>query len=381
MQFSRIRLENWRNFGEVDVPVATRVFLVGANASGKSNFLDALRFLHDLVISGGDFEKAIRDRGGISSIRNLAARQNNDIAIEVDIGTDESRLWRYRIVFNQENRSHPVLREEKVWNEADELILDRPDRTDLEDVARLGRTHLEHVSTNRGFREIASFFESIHFIHTVPQLVREPERTAAGYVNDPFGSDFLEQIAKTHASTRKARLGRIQKVLRMAVPQLSEVALWQDRVGTPHLRAKYKHWRPQGAWQTERDFSDGTLRLIGLLWALQEGDGPFLLEEPEISLHYGVARLLPQLMYAIQRSYNGRPLRQTLVSTHSPELLEDEGIGAHETLLLRPSEEGTEVHLCADSESIIRELEAGLSMADVALARTQPSDLYKVSLL
>ena len=39
MQFSRIKLENWRNFGKVDVPVATRVFLVGANASGKSNFL------------------------------------------------------------------------------------------------------------------------------------------------------------------------------------------------------------------------------------------------------------------------------------------------------------------------------------------------------
>ena len=51
MQFSRIKLENWRNFGDVDVKVATRVFLVGANASGKSNFLDALRFLHDLVIS------------------------------------------------------------------------------------------------------------------------------------------------------------------------------------------------------------------------------------------------------------------------------------------------------------------------------------------
>lgn len=383
MRFSRIRLENWRNFGDVDVPVSTRVFLVGANASGKSNFLDALRFLHELVISGGDFEKAISDRGGISSIRSLTARKDSNIAIEVDIGTDDSRLWRYRIVFNHKSdgNSPPVLSEEKIWNKADELILDRPDRADREDAPRLRRTHLEQVSTNQGFREIADFFESIHFIHTVPQLVREPERTAAGYQNDPFGSDFLEQIAKTHASTRKARLVRIQKALRSVVPQLSEVTLWQDRVGKPHLRAKYKHWRPHGKWQTEREFSDGTLRLIGLLWALQDGQGPFLLEEPEISLHHGVVQLLPQLMYAIQRSHQGKPLRQTFISTHSAELLEDEGIGAHETMLLHPSEQGTEVLLCAENKIIMRELEAGLSMADVALVRTQPADLYKMALL
>ncbi len=378
MRFSRIRLENWRNFGEVDVPVSTRVFLVGANASGKSNFLDALRFLRDIVISGGDFEKAISDRGGVSSIRSLSARKPGDVAIEVEISSDECRMWRYRIAFGEESRDQPVLREEKVWNAEDQLILNRPDDTDMADTARLGRTLLEHVSTNFAFREVAEFFRSIHFIHTVPQLVREPERTAAGYLNDPYGSDFLDQIVKTHASTRKARLDRIQKALRMVVPQLSNVILWQDKIGRPHLRAKYIHWRPQGSWQTEREFSDGTLRLIGLLWALQDGPGPFLLEEPEISLHQGVVQVLPQLMFAVQRSHQGKPLRQTVISTHSAQLLEDEGIGAHETLLLRPEADGTDVLLCAMSEVIIKELEAGLSMADIAIARTQPANLFSM---
>ncbi|TEU15991.1 MAG: chromosome segregation protein SMC, partial [Anaerolineales bacterium] len=53
MRFSRIKLENWRNFQEADVPLQNRVFLVGANASGKSNFLDAFRFLRDIVMPGG----------------------------------------------------------------------------------------------------------------------------------------------------------------------------------------------------------------------------------------------------------------------------------------------------------------------------------------
>jgi predicted ATPase len=58
MQFSRIRLTNWRNFGSVDVRLQNRTFLIGANASGKSNFLDVFRFLRDLALpSAAAFNK------------------------------------------------------------------------------------------------------------------------------------------------------------------------------------------------------------------------------------------------------------------------------------------------------------------------------------
>ena len=69
MRFSRISLENWRNFGHVDVPLQTRAFLVGPNASGKSNLLESFRFLRDLVTPGSGFQRAVADRGGVSSIR------------------------------------------------------------------------------------------------------------------------------------------------------------------------------------------------------------------------------------------------------------------------------------------------------------------------
>jgi len=53
MRFSYVRLENWRNFGQAAAALQERVFLVGPNASGKSNFLDVFRFLRDLVLPGG----------------------------------------------------------------------------------------------------------------------------------------------------------------------------------------------------------------------------------------------------------------------------------------------------------------------------------------
>jgi predicted ATPase len=87
----------------------------------------------------------------------------------------------------------------------------------------------------------------------------------------------------------------------VAVPQLQEIELWRDVRGTPHLRGKYQHRRPQGAWQNEDQFSDGTLRLMGLLWVALDKDGPLLLEEPELSLHPEIVRVLPQMLARVQR--------------------------------------------------------------------------------
>jgi predicted ATPase len=247
------------------------------------------------------------------------------------------------------------------------VLLDRPNQDDKDDPARLSQTFLEQVNVNREFREIATFFASIRYLHIVPQLVREPDRSV-GRANDPFGGDFLEQLAKTSEKTLKARLRRIRDALRVAVPQLQEVELWRDARGTPHLRGKYQHWRPQGAWQTEEKFSDGTLRLMGLLWAMLEEGGPLLLEEPELSLHPEIVRVLPQMFARVQR----RTGRQIFLSTHSPDLLRDEGIGLDEVLMLIPGSEGTQVRPAASEREIRDLLEGGLSLADVVIPKTRP---------
>src|SRR5438132_761548 len=93
--FTHIRLENWRNFAKVDVDLQRRVFLVGANASGKSNFLDVFRFLRDIVSVGGGFQEAVRKRGGLSALRYLAARAYSDISITVRIEDKDDTSWEY----------------------------------------------------------------------------------------------------------------------------------------------------------------------------------------------------------------------------------------------------------------------------------------------
>jgi predicted ATPase len=145
----------------------------------------------------------------------------------------------------------------------------------------------------------------------------------------------------------------------------------------PHLEAVYQHWRPNAGRQREDQFSDGTLRLIGLLWTLLDGDGLLLLEEPELSLHSSIVAKLPELIWKIQRSKK----RQVIISSHSNELLSDQGIAAEEVALLKPrGSKGTAVLLASDKEDIRLLLEGGMTMAEAVLPLTAPESISQLSL-
>ncbi|UZQ55059.1 AAA family ATPase [Trichothermofontia sichuanensis B231] len=380
MIISRIRLKNWRNFRSIDVALRDRVFLVGPNASGKSNLLDALRFLRDLASDGGGLQKAVRDRGGLSKIRCLSARRYPDVEIEVCLSENElvAPTWIYSIGIKQRKggQNEPVLSYERVWKNGQQLI-DRPAPADEKDSLRLTQTYLEQINANAEFREISNFFESILYLHLVPQLLRHPDAFSGPSIQgDPFGRSFLERVIKTPEKTRRSRLKKIEDALKIAVPQLKQLTDVKDEMGIPHLEAVYEHWRPGAGKQREDQFSDGTLRLIGLLWSLLESDSLLLLEEPELSLNSSIIAKLPALIYRLQKTKK----RQVIITTHSGDLLSDSSIAGEEVLLMTPTAEGTQVEVASSIEEIRILLEGGLTIADAVLPRVAPTQVEELSL-
>lgn len=381
MYVRRLRIENWKNFPKGDVRIARRLFLIGPNASGKSNFLDIFRFLRDLCLSkGGGLRQAVEERGGVSAIRCLAARRYSDILIEVEIQEEGSSngVWLYRLKFNQDNLRRPVVQEERVEYNG-KVKLNRPEADDQTDKERLTQTALEQITANKDFRPVVAFLQSVSYQHLLPQVVRDPLGFSPGQIeNDPFGRDFLQRIENTTKKTRDSRLKKIQPALKVAAPQLKELTVSRDDFGVPHLVGLFEHWRPHAGKQTEARFSDGTLRLFGLLWSLFEGDGPLLMEEPELSLHSEVVRHLPQMIERISRQRKVR--RQVIISTHSEEMLSDKGISGDEVLRLEPSDEGTLFKSPMDSPEELEQLRNGLTIADVVLPKSAPANVHQLEL-
>ena len=377
MIINRLIAKNWRNFQRIDVPLRERQFIVGPNASGKSNLLDIFRFLRDVVkVDGGGFQKAVKDRGGVSKIQCLAARRDPEVAIEIHIAdtSDAPTTWRYGVGFRQEPRGHRqiYLTHERVWKEG-KLLLNRPDEADNEDLDRLTQTALEQSAANAKFREIALFLRNVTYLHLVPQLIRFGDVIQGRIIeDDPFGQGFLERIASVHPSTRRSRLKKIEHTLKIAVPQFEKLEFVRDKfTGHPHLQARYSHWCTNEKGQREDQFSDGMLRLIGLLWSLLESDAIILLEKPELSLNMGIVSKLAPSISRLQKSRES----QVLVSTQSDTLLIEPGIDGREVLLLTPTKKGTSVKVSSDTDNIRILLKNGFTVGEVVLPQTHPKHI------
>ena len=106
MRIDHILLKNWLNFRKIDATLAETTYLIGPNASGKSNFLDVFRFLRTVAdSSGGGLQRAVAERGGIKKLRCLQARQDTEVRIELrlsDGSGDDRDEWRYVLGFKSE---------------------------------------------------------------------------------------------------------------------------------------------------------------------------------------------------------------------------------------------------------------------------------------
>ncbi|MGH6848769.1 MAG: AAA family ATPase [Methylocella sp.] len=380
MLVTRLVLKNWRNFRDVDVNLGESTYLLGANASGKSNLLDVFRFLRDISKSqGGGLQKAIADRGGISKLRCLHARRDPEVRIEVDLAEGSDTSWRYVLGFKQESRgAHRILVSAEEVFKGGKCLVKRPLLDDKMDVTRLTQTHLEQIQTNERFRDVAEFFGETTYLHLVPQLLKFGDRIGGQRLeDDPFGQGFLERVARSTGKWRDSRLLKIGRALQLAVPQFEELNFEKDEItGRPHLKARYAHHRPHAGWQREDQFSDGTLRLLGLLWSLLESNSLLLLEEPELSLNDAIVKQIPLMLQRVQRENKKR--RQVVITTHSEALLSNLGIDARGVLVVEPGPNGSTVRELTEDE--VKAIKDGLSVAETVLPTTRPKSAEQLGL-
>ena len=247
MYISRIKLYNWKNFHDCEVVLSERCFIVGANATGKSNFLDVIRFMRDIVKQGGGLQAAVALRGGLKKIRCLAARQRTEVCIDLDIceNGQSSPKWRYSLELSNKGggiqKPYPLVNREIAYNYyTNKTVLDRKYSSQEEDSETLKFTHLEQPTANAEFREIKDVFQTTEYLNVIPQFVRDADSVMlSSGMEDYFGRNFMERLSLLNTATRNKYLKIINEVLLTAVPQLENLSFVKDEKGVPHIEAKY----------------------------------------------------------------------------------------------------------------------------------------------
>lgn len=332
---TRVRIQNYKSIASCDVRLGPLIFLVGPNGSGKSNFLDALRFLTDSLNTSLDH--ALRDRGGIKEVRRRSVGHPTHFGVRLDFqlpdGTSGWYAFRagarpqggYEIQTEECHlQGSEVLGEESFYR-VDEGVV-RATSLKVAPAAASDRLYLVSASGLREFRPLYEALSRMGFYNLNPDRIRDLQPADAGDVLRRDGSNIASVLGQLEQHSAPSKQ-RIEEYLATVVPGISKVAVKQ--VGpkeTLEFRQQVKGnkegWRFFAA-----NMSDGTLRALGLLVALfQSTNGrahrvPLVgIEEPELALHPAAAGVLRDCL----RDASGAT--QVIVTSHSPELLDDPDI-------------------------------------------------------
>lgn len=367
---TRVVLKNYKSIAACDVRLQPLTFLVGRNGAGKSNFLDALRFVTDALNS--ELGHAIRDRGGIKDVRRRSRGHPNHFSIRLEFVLPEGLAGHYAFRIGtrrRDDRTRDKYGEYRVQTEECKLqnnelftpeVYFRVDEGTVTDTsvkiapaAATDRLYLVNASGLPEFRPIYDAFSRMGFYNLNPDIIRDLQAPDPRDVLTRDGGNLTSVFAQLPPTVKE----NIEEYLAAVVPGVHKVKI--KEFGTKEtLEFRQDVAGDKHTWRFDaNNMSDGTLRVLGILIALFQGDHnaqkrvPLVgIEEPEIALHPAAAGvLLDALRDAAKKT-------QVIVTSHSPDLLDDKHLNVNSILAVEANEGKTRIAPIDEaSRSVLRD--------------------------
>lgn len=339
-----VALKNYKSIASCRVQLQALTFLVGQNGAGKSNFVDALRFVTDSLRTSLDH--ALRDRGGIGDVRRRSGGHPTHFTIHLRLNI-RGQLGSYGFrVGAKKDRGYEVQAEHcefagstfqvQSGHVSSSTIKTPP-------AAATDRLYLVNASGLPEFRPVYDALSTMGFYSLNPDSIRRLQSPDAGKLLLRDGGNITSVLH--HLSTQSpATKERIEQYLATVVEGVHGV---DRRVLGPMETLEFRQavagskdpWRFMAA-----NMSDGTLRALGILVAIFQasnglaGKVPLVaIEEPEIALHPAAAGVLRD---SLRDASQGT---QLIVTSHSPDLLDDPSIEAESILAV--ANDGGSTHI------------------------------------
>jgi predicted ATPase len=375
MAITRLKVSNFKSFDELEVDLRPLSVVVGANAAGKSNFLEIFRFIRDLAAHG--LENAVSLQGGMEYLANLKIGAKRPVSLEVTfdfpqilpVRVEENELWvasvfesTYKLTLGWEGNSgfrvvqdqvvhcchyqsglsgserhlgDGEIRISKVAGEVEVHFL----VSKLEDAwlideglgmaLALGKGRAEDVLINSNFFIFPRLAESLVAFDLDPKLSKLSTALSGKADLEPDGSNLAIVLRGLLRDEEKRRT--FFRILQDVLPFVQDLKV--DRFSDKSLLLTLKESYTEDSFLPATFLSDGTIHLVALIVVLYfEEAAVMVLEEPERNIHpHLVSRVVSMLKDASHR-------KQIITTTHSPEVVRS--VELDDLLLVHRDEHG-----------------------------------------
>lgn len=326
-RLTRLTVSNYRSIGEdVSIEFEPLTVLVGINGSGKSNLLDAPRFIAHALTDG--LEGAVESRHGFGALLRDVGSSRGPLVIGLELDATE---WSasYTVTLSSPAR-HPE--EYSIKRESLEVTDRGSRRRDTLVKTSQGKVHTTYFGLESPVRDrrnlvllavggderLAPVVDALRRIENYAlfsEHLRQPQ--------PPSQREYLTKYGENWASVVRRVMERpAARDLRLALDRVTGdiIDLRATRLGVGFLVAEFGHARSDDRtiWFEAARESDGTLRIAGILTALiQEPPLTMIgIEEPEQTVHAGVLGVLGDFFDEAART------SRVVITTHSPDLLD-----------------------------------------------------------
>ncbi len=360
----RVILKNYKSIAACDVQLQPLTFLVGRNGSGKSNFLDALRFVADALNSSLD--RALRARGGTDDVCRRSddpLDQSNHFSIRLEFVLPNGSTGDYAFKIETHSAMYVVQLEECKINNKNltppinyfKVVNGNVTGTSVKvaPAAAQDRLYLVNASGLPEFRPIYDAFSRMGFYNLNPDIIRDLQDPDSGNMLIQDGSNLASVFNQLSFKVKND----IQEYLQVIVPDVQSVNF--RKLG-PKETLEFRQYvaEDKRPWHfLANNMSDGTLRALGILVALfqenQEAEERVTLvgiEEPEIALHPAAAGVLLDALR--DAAYK----RQVIITSHSPDLLDNKDLDVDSILAVEAHGGNTAIAQVDEaSRSVVRD--------------------------
>ena len=298
-----IRITGWKSIQNIDPPLELDPInvLIGANGSGKSNFVSFFKLLHEMVAQR--LQTYIARVGGADSVLHEGSKTTHTLQAELEV-EEGTQHCRYSFVITHDVQGVLLLIEER-------LILPPPDypgpRTISISVGGQRESHLRQLA-DQGDRSasvvlaVLSRCQVFHF-HDTSDTARI---RLAGYIeaNQHLYSDGgnLAAMLYLYRQMKPAVYRRIVAALRKIMPVFDDFVLEPQRLNPKNILLNWKQNDSEYLFGPHL-LSDGTLRAMALiaLFLQPEEDLPdlILVDEPELGLHPHAIEIIAGLIRSV----------------------------------------------------------------------------------